>query len=973
MSSLHQRAKDLFLAALERPSADRAAFIADACGNDAALRAEAESLLAFHTEAGDDPTAELLVFEPGQVFAGRYRMISRIGRGGMGDVWRAEDLVLRTPVALKLLHSTDPADRERVLNEVRVARRITHPAVCRVFDFGEAPGGLVFYTMELVTGEDLAASLRRVGRFPSEKVIDIARQLCDGLAAAHQQGVLHRDLKPANILIDNDGCVRITDFGIAISRKDATGHTFAGTPAYMAPEQLKPGTRLSERTDIYALGLVLYEMIVGQQAPRSPEDAYARLPRPSTLVPDVNPDVERVVLQALSPDPEQRPASALDIALVLPPSVQGTTVTRPGTPRPRPATRRISWPLVVAGVGAAVAVLVLASSFVVPASTLTGQDTVVLADFENTTGEPVFDGALKVALAVALEQSPFLKVFPDERARETLRLMRRSPDERITRTIAREIARREDLKALLAGSIARLGRTYVLALEAVNAQTGDVMAREQAEAPTQEEVLASLGQVAARLRETLGESLASVQRFDVPLARATTHSLEALHAYSLALSDGREVPRLEAIPHLRRAIEIDPDFAMAHAMISEMYVNTEQSALAPPFARKAFELRDRVSERERFFISWRYYRDALLASDKALELAQSWAATYPRDPFAHNSVGIAHIRLGDFEQSLQPLREAIRLDPRFSTPYANLAGALLALGRLDDVRATLDQASQRQLDLGGGARRLSFYLAFIQGNSPIMARELKASLGVRTTNAALGWQAHTAAFHGRVEEAHDQFRRAIQVALQGSFAEIAAQLTIDDAEVHAVAGQCAQARSEAAAGTALSRDNATLEQASRVYALCDAPNEARALSGELAQRYPQATLTLRLARPVTAAALALTAGDAARAIEVLEPVREYDHAPAGKFWPRYLRGEAYLRSGKRAAAAAEFRSILDRRGEVPASMLYPLAYLGLARATTHDDVTAARRAYEAFFDAWSDADPTLQPLQAARAEFSELR
>jgi eukaryotic-like serine/threonine-protein kinase len=973
MSSLHQRAKDMFLAALERPPAERPAFIVEACGNDEALRAEAESLLAFHTEGDQDRTSELLVFEPGQVFADRYRMISRIGRGGMGDVWRAEDLVLRTPVALKLLHSTDPADRERVLNEVRVARKITHPAVCRVFDFGEAPGGVVFYTMELVTGEDLAASLRRVGRFPSEKVADIARQLCEGLAAAHLQGVLHRDLKPGNILIDNEGCVRITDFGIAISRKDATGHTFAGTPAYMAPEQLKPGTRLSERTDIYALGLVLYEMIVGHPAPRSLDNAQARLPRPSTLVPDVNPDVERVVLQALSPEPDQRPASALDIAAVLPAPAQRTVVARPGTPRPRPAARRVSWPLAIAGVGAVVAVLVLVSSFVVPASTLTEQDTVVLADFENTTGEAVFDGALKVALAVALEQSPFLKVFPEERARETLRLMRRSPDERITRGIAREIARREDLKALLAGSIARLGRTYVLALEAVNAQTGDVMAREQAEAPSQEDVLASLGQVTARLRETLGESLASVQRFDVPLARATTHSLEALHAYSLALSDGREVPRLDAIPHLRRALELDPDFAMAHALISEMYANTDQSALAPPFARKAFELRDRVSERERFFISWRYYRDALQASDKALELAQSWAATYPREPFAHNSVGIAYIRLGAFEQSLEPLREAIRLDQRFSTPYSNLAGALLALGRLEEARATLDQASQRHLDLGVGARRLSYYAAFIEGNPPIMARELKASLGVRTTNAALGWQAHTSAFHGRVREAHDQFRRAVQVALQGSFSEIAAQLAIDDAEVHAVAGQCPQARSEAAAATALSRDNATLEQASRVYALCDAPDEARALSNELAQRFPDATLTMRLARPVTAAALALKAGDAARAVELLEPVRQYDHAPSGKFWPRYLRGEAYLRLGNGAAAATEFRSILDRRGEVPASMLYPLAYLGLARATRGHDVAAARRAYEAFVDLWGDADAALPPLQLARAELSRLQ
>jgi tetratricopeptide (TPR) repeat protein len=972
MSSLHQRAKDVFLAALERPPAERRTFLAQACLGDDALRREAESLLAFHEDAEGDvgPDAEPagVVFAPGEVFAGRYRMITRIGRGGMGDVWRADDLVLRTPVALKLVHSIEPADRERILNEVRVARQITHPAICRVFDVGEAPGGIVFYSMELITGEDLAAFVGRVGRLPSEKVVEIARQLCDGLAAAHAQGVLHRDLKPANVLIDNDGYVRITDFGIAVSRVEATGHTFAGTPAYMAPEQRTPGTRLSERTDIYALGLVLYEMLVGQRRPRVADDMP--LPPPSALVPNVDPQLERVVMQALSPDPRNRPANALEVAARLPVVERGTD---PGTatPRPRLGRRRVPWAAAVAGIAGLVAILVIVASFFAPASTLTEQDVVVLADFENTTGEPVFDGALRVALAVALEQSPFLKVFPEDRARETLRLMQRSPDERITRPIAREIAQREHLKALLAGSIARLGRTYVLGLEAVDAQTGDVMAREQAEASNQEEVLTSLGRVAARLRENLGESLASVQRFDVPLARATTPSLEALHAYSLALHDGREVPRLEAIPHLKRAIELDPDFAMAHALLSEMYVNTEQSALAPPFSRKAFELRDRVSERERFFISWRYYRDALQATDKALELAQSWTATYPREPFAYNSLGIAYIRIGQFEQSLEPLREAIRLDPGFIPPYSNLAASLLALGRLGEARATLKQAADRGLDFSG-ARRLSYLLAFVEGDAPLMERELKASLGVRTTNAAFGWQAHTSAFRGRVRDAHDQFRHGIQLSLQGSYDEVAAQLAMDDAEMHAVVGQCAEAQRDAASGLALSRDNATLEQASRVFALCGSAAEARNLSNELAMRFPDATLTMHLARPVTAAAVALQQGNAARAIELLEPVRRYDSAPAGKFWPRYLRGQAYLRLKDGRAAAAEFQSIIDRRGEVPTSMLYPLAHLGLARATQEADANAARGAYAAFLELWSNADENLPLLEAARLERARL-
>ena len=510
-------------------------------------------------------------------------MITLLGRGGTGEVWRADDLVLETPVALKLIFSTDRHARARILNEVRLARQITHPAVCRVFDVGESAGE-IFYSMELVHGEDLATLVRRLGRLPAEKVIDIGRQLCDGLAAAHAQGVLHRDLRPANVLIDEDGLVRITDFGIAVARDE------------------------TERTDVYALGLLLYELLVGRQALDGRAKPDWQPPKPSTLVRDVDPYLERAILEAIAQDPQDRPASALEMAHLL---------VSPSHKWPR--MRAWSAGAAIAGTVAAIAI---GSSFFLPSSApaLTSQDTIILADFSNTTGEPVFDGALKVALAVALEQSPFLKVFPEVRVRETLRMMERSPDERVTRVVAREVARREQLKALVSGSIATLGSHYVLALEAINAETGDVMAREQVEVPAKEQVLTSLGSASSRLRERLGESLAVIQRFDVPLAQATTGSLDALHAYSLALDQGRMVPRVEAIPHLRRAIELDPNFAMAHALLSGVFANTGRTAEAPVFSRKAFELRDRVSERERFFISWRYYIDAEQAWDKALDL-----------------------------------------------------------------------------------------------------------------------------------------------------------------------------------------------------------------------------------------------------------------------------------------------------------------------------------------------------------------
>jgi eukaryotic-like serine/threonine-protein kinase len=971
MSSLHQRAKDLFLEALDRPKGDRAAFLAKACDGEPDLLREVESLLAFHEESGPaESEPEAASFAPGEMFAGRYRMVTRIGRGGMGDVWRADDMVLNTPVALKLIAAKGPVGRDRFLNEVRLARQITHPAVCRVFDVGES-GEWIFYSMEFVSGEDLASLIRRVGRLPSDRVTDIARQLCGGLAAAHAQGVLHRDLKPANILVDDSGLVRITDFGIAILRTDAELHMLTGTPGYMAPEQRTTGTTLSERTDVYALGLVLYELLVGAHPLRS-RDKTQTPPPPSSIVPTVNPQLERAIMKSLASRPEDRPANALAVAAELP----NIGVRRmPGmAPTVRLPKRPRSWWLAGVGTAAAVALLAALASFFVKSGTgtLTERDTVVLADFENTTGEPVFDGALGIALAVSLEQSPFIKVFPEDRARETLRLMERPGDQPITRAIAREIARREQLKALIAGSIASLGSHYVIALEAINAETGDAMARDQAEATSKERVLTALGDATTRLREKLGESLASVQRFDAALPRATTPSLDALHAYSLALTEGREVPRLESIPHLKHAIELDPTFAMAHAQLSSVYANTGQSLLAPQYSEKAFELRDRVSERERFFISWRYFRDAIQDNDKALELARLWTATYPREAFAFNALGSALIRYGQFEQAAEPLRQAIRLDGRFAPAYSNLAAVLMALGRYDESRTVLTDAAARKLDFIG-ARRLSYLLAFVQGDTVTMGKELDSSVGVSETNSAFGWQAHASAFAGRVNDAHEQFHRGVQLAMQGNFPEVAAQLRMEDAESHAGVGQCAEARREVAAGLEASRDNLTLERASRALAVCGIA-DSTSLTTELTKRFPTATLTTRVSVPIAAAALALSKGDAQGALERLEPLRQYDHAPLAEFWPVYLRGQAYLRLKNTKGATDAFQEIVSRRGEVPVSMFFPLSYLGLARsAALARDIDGAKHAYQQFFAIWKDADSELPPLIEARAEYAKLR
>jgi serine/threonine protein kinase/Tfp pilus assembly protein PilF len=846
-------------------------------------------------------------FVPGTVFAGRYRMITCLGAGGMGEVWRADDLVLKTQVALKLLYSTRQSARQRLLKEVLLARSITHPAVCRVYDVGEAEGQ-VFYTMELVEGEDLATLLRRAGRLPEERVVDIGCQLCQGIAAAHAQGVLHRDLKPANVLIDANGSIRITDFGIATWRSDGAPRTLIGTPGYMAAEQLTAGSTLTERTDVYAAGVIVYELLVGERPASGPTELPR--PRPSSLVADVSPHVERAILKALAPAPADRHASAVDFAVAL------SSIGRATTRLPRWA--------VPAGIAALALLVVVGAVFawrsvrIVPSAALTDHDTIVLADFVNATDDPVFDGTMKVATTVALEQSPFLKVFPDEAIRDTLKLMARAPGERVTRSLARDIARREGLKALVSGSISPLGSHYVITLEAINAESGDVTARQQVEVGGKEGVLTALGQATAKLRESLGESLPSIRKFDAPLARATTPSLDALHAYSLALDEGRLVFRQEAIPHLQRAIELDPDFALAHAMLSAIYTAFGQLSEAQPHARRAFELRDRVSERERFLISWRYYNDALEAWDKALELTASWTASYPREAFAFNSHGVALATLGQHSRALEEFARAIELDPRFIPPYRNTADSLIALSRFDEAKAIIDRAEARSIR-SVGLRQMRYMIAFVAGNEAEMAAAISVDDGADARMWSLSSQARAASFSGRIQAAHDLFNRGIQLALDAKAHDLATRWMIEDAEAHAIVSQCAETRREVNAALELApRGLVAMERGARALALCGGAEPALRLTTELSTRFSEATLATRLELPLINAIIALDRRDADHARQLLEPVRPYDYALSAELWPNHLRGRAHLLRRVPAAAAQELLSILDHLGASPA-------------------------------------------------------
>jgi serine/threonine protein kinase/tetratricopeptide (TPR) repeat protein len=904
------------------------------------------------------PASEAPRFVTGDVFAGRYRMVTRLGLAAMGEVWRADDLVLGTPVALKIILEPTAETRAHIVKEVRLTRQITDPAVRRVFDVGEA-GDDVFYTMELIDGEDLGTLLKRVGRLPAEKVSDIGQQVLSGVAAAHAHGVLHRDLRPATILIDQHGAVCITDFAIAVPGDDE-GQRAPLETAYMAPEQLTPGGALSERTDLYAVGVVLYELLVGER-PATTARSSAPM-RPSQRVGGVDQRLERTILQAISADPRDRPPSAASMRAALEDQVPA-----------RGAARLRPW-VAGAALAAIVGVLAVVSSRLLPhPPALSDRDTIVLADFANGTGDAVFDGTLKIALSVALEQSPFLHVYPDAAMRDILRLMQRPPDAPVTRAVARDIARREQLKALVAGSIATLGSHYVIALEAVDTETGDVMAREQVEVPQKEQVLTALGTATSSLREKLGESLASIRRFDAPLPRATTASLEALHAYALALDEGRVVPRVEAIPHLERALELDPNFAMAQALLSGVYANTGRSADAPRFAQRAFELRDRVSERERFFISWRYFIDSAQAWDKALDLATAWTRTYPREAFAFNSLGLASAALGQHERAVDAFREAIGLDRKFVPPYGNVAGSLIALNRFDAAAAALERARANGVNTNG-IQRMAFVLGFVTNDRAAMDNAV--AVARRTPDAASGtsWQARAAAASGRFRAAHELYQQAVEEALRDDYRELAAQWTAEDAEAMAVAGNCTNSKQHSARALRLSRDNFTVERASRALALCDADAEATALTRELANRFASATLTMKLQVPVTTAVIAARRGEAANALRLLEGVSAYDQAPAAEFWPSYIRGEAYLALKQARDAAAEFARILDRRGQAPTSPLYSLSLLGTARATAlAGDSDAARAQYERLFEAWSSADGDIAVMKEARQEYARIR
>ena len=609
---------------------------------------------------------------------------------------------------------------------------------------------------------------------------------------------------------------------------------------------------------------------------------------------------------------------------------------------------------------------------------LTGKDSVLIADFANTTGDDVFDGTLRRAVAVELGQSPFLNVVSEERIRETLRYIGRSPDERVTRDLAREIAQRQGVEALLLGSITSLGSHYVIDLEAASAASGETIAREQAEAESRERILTRLGEAATRLREKLGESLASIEKFSAPIEQATTASLDAFKAYDLGRQRHFSGQYFEAIPLYRRAVELDPDFAMAYAALGITYGTAREHALAAQFSQRAFDLRDRVSEREKFYISVRYYMDVLDDGERAIEALELWKQTYPRDFVPRTNLAARYGAIGRYQEALDEAREGVRLNPDAGVAYAAVAHTLIGLGQLGEARAVIEQASARGLD-PPYSHYMLYAIALLQGDAAAMQHQIDRVSGTPAEAGMLAMQSVTAAYTGRVRQARELTKRAVELAKSHDLAEAAGVYAAGDALWEAAYGNCREAEQAVTRALALSRGRHALSWSALAVAICGDSMLAGKLADEMVRRFPQDSFFKTSWLPMVHAAVSLHRGDPAAAVERLKSAERVELGTNATLWPSYLRGQAYLQQGADANARLEFQKILDHKGVLapkdfnPAAMtLYPLAYLGRARAAASGaDVDASRLAYEALLGVWKDADPDLAILRAARREYRQ--
>jgi serine/threonine protein kinase/tetratricopeptide (TPR) repeat protein len=978
---------------------------------------------------------------------GHYEIRLRLGVGGMGEVYLAQDTGLDRKVALKILPADLAANQDRMrrfVQEAKAAAALNHPNIAHIYEIGEA-NGVHFIAMEFIDGHTLRQCFADI-ETDLPKRLRYLQHAAEGLAKAHDAGIVHRDLKPDNIMITRDGHAKVFDFGLAkliepqhplstnsqTASEDVTAipelqsaiGTVFGTAGYMSPEQAQGKTnQIDQRSDIFSFGCILYEAVTGHKAFQGEDriDSLNKIIRePVPPITDFDPtmpsELQKIVRRCLEKDPEERYQSIKDVAMELKElrremtdsaTIYGTGLSttgsdmlrsagesvryRTGAPTtrklsPSPSTRASSIDYVVSGIKRhqraatiiGLAVLLFAGTagyfaFFRKTALLTDKDTILIADFVNNTGDAVFDGTLKQALAAQLAQSPFLNIFGDQRTRDALRFLGRSPDERVTRDLAREICQRQGLKAFLTGSISGVGSHYVMMVEAVNAQTGDALAREQVEADSKEQVIKRLGEASTSLRQELGESLASIQKFDAPIEQATTSSLDAFKAYSIGLDHHLKGFYIEAIPFYRRAIELDPDFAIAYARLATVCANTGQRDLATEAAQKAYNLRDRVSEREKFYITAvSYYGLVTREREKYIETLELWRRTYPNDPIPH--IQLSNLYVGDallLDKAMAEAREAIRLNPNAASPRDNLAVAFIELNRFDEAREVYRQALEQKLD-STFIRSGLYSIAFVKGDPAAMKQQIDWWTGRTDEHNAQAWQAEVAVFSGQLRKARELNQRAVESALGHKQNDGAAQLLAVQMQTESLLGNCDRVNALASKAFGISRVTATVQTASAAFALCGDADRAQPLMDEISKRFPNDTLVNIVYWPLNHALIATHRGDPARAVQLLEPALRYEIV--GNFWPQYFRGQALLKLHKGAEAAAEFQKIIDHRGWAPRSTLYPLAYVGLAQATAlAGETSKARKAYQDFFTLWKDADPDIPILLAAKKDYEKVK